>query len=140
VTSESWLATERRLRAARAGQVGRTGEDLLEVPKGGTEVEIGERQFSDDILEVGQCFRHAQLARGGVLQAHNRPGGRIHFLDYLCDSLGDPSAEIASASSGDVGHDSREGIITARPGGTEASQPVVNCVRDRLSVADEEGE
>lgn len=55
--------TECRLCATRASQIRCAGEDLLEIRKGGADIEIAERQFSDEILEVVDGFRHAELVR-----------------------------------------------------------------------------
>lgn len=55
--------TECRLCATRASQIRCAGEDLLEIREGGADIEIAERQFSDEILEVVNGFRHAELVR-----------------------------------------------------------------------------
>jgi len=122
--------TEGRLCAARASQIRCAGKDLLEIREGGADVQIGERQLSNEILEVVEGFRHAELVRFVIFQAHDGPGSRIHLLDDLGHSFGYPATKIASASSCNVGHDGSKGIIAAESSGTETSQPVVDCVWD----------
>jgi hypothetical protein len=59
--------------------------------------------------------RNAQkITQNALFQAHNGPGGGIHLLDYLCHSFRYPATEITCASTCDVGHDGRKGVIATR--------------------------